>query len=66
MIAKKQHMIIPKIHKTDKDLTQEEKEEYEQIKCTYIEENYEIVAEITNKKKSIPSHHHIHLIILKD
>ncbi len=64
-IAKIQHMIIPKRHVIYKELTPEEKLEYDEIKLTDMEE-YHLSAEATNKRKSIPGHFHVHLIILKD
>lgn len=64
-IAKIQHMIIPKRHIIYEKLNNIEKKEFEIIKKTYIEKKYELIAEATNKKKSIPEHFHIHLIILK-
>lgn len=65
-IAEIQHMAMPKRHVTFNELNEEEKREYENIKLGYIEENYDIIAEATNKKKSIPGHFHLHLINVKD
>jgi hypothetical protein len=65
-IAKIHHMIIPKRHIVYEELNKSEKKEFEIIKIGYIEKKYELIAEATNKKKSIPEHLHIHLIILKD
>ena len=64
-IAKTHHMIIPKRHTIYEELNEIEKKEFEIIKVGYIEEKYELIAEAMNKKKSIPKHLHIHLIILK-
>jgi len=64
-IAKINHMIIPKRHIIYEELNKAEKKEFESIKSAYIEEKYELIAEVANKKKSIPDHFHIHLIILK-
>lgn len=65
-IAKIQHMIIPKRHIMYQELNDEEKKEFDKIKLGYIEENYELIAEATHKKKSIPKHFHVHLIVTKD
>ena len=65
-IAKSQDMIIPKRHVRYEELTKEEKEEYEEIKKDYIETKYDVIAEATDRIKSIPAHFHIHLIITKD
>lgn len=64
-IAEKHDMIIPKRHIVFEELNDLEKKEYEKIKIEYIEKEYELIAEATNKKKTIPEHMHIHLIILK-
>ena len=65
-IAKIQHMIIPKRHVIYEELNQEEKKEFDEIKLGYVEQEYDIIAEATNKKKSIPEHFHVHLLIIKD
>lgn len=64
-IAKINHIVIPKRHVVYKKLNKKEKKELETIKMGYIEKKYELLAEATNRKKSIPGHFHIHLIILK-
>jgi len=65
-IAQIHHMAIPKRHIVYAELNEEEKKEFEEIKIVYIEKEYDLIAEATNKKKSIPGHLHIHLIIIKD
>jgi hypothetical protein len=65
VIAKTQHMIIPKRHITYKELTDDEKKEFDVIKFADME-NYDLSAEARTKNKSIPNHFHIHLIVLKD
>ncbi|MEK7081170.1 MAG: hypothetical protein AAB902_02170 [Patescibacteria group bacterium] len=65
-IAKINHMIIPKRHIIYEELNKTEKKEFESIKSAYIEKEYELIAEVTERKKSIPDHFHIHLIILKN
>ena len=65
-IAKVNHMIIPKRHITEKKLNNLEKKEFEIIKSGYVAKKYEFLIECTNKRKSIPGHFHIHLIIVKD
>jgi predicted nucleic acid-binding OB-fold protein len=64
-VAKTNHIIVPKRHIVYKELTKTEKDELEKIKIEYIEKGYDLIAEATNKIKSIPTHLHIHLIILK-
>lgn len=65
LIAETHHMLIPKRHITYKELTEEEKEELELLKATHLEENYETIAENTNRRKTIPQHFHLHLIVFK-
>jgi hypothetical protein len=59
-------MIIPRRHTVGEKLNATEKKEYDLIKKTFIHKNYDLTAEATNKKKSIPGHFHIHLMVLKD
>ena len=65
-IAKIHHMIVPKRHIPDADLTSSEKEEFEAIKNDYLHKEYEYIIEATYKNKSIPGHAHLHLIVAKD
>lgn len=65
-IAKTNHIIISKRHTIYEELNKLEKKEFEIIKSAYIEKEYEVMLEVTQKKKSIPGHFHIHLMILKD
>jgi diadenosine tetraphosphate (Ap4A) HIT family hydrolase len=65
-IAQIHDMIIPKRHTIYAKLNNAEKKEYEKIKIEYIEKKYDLIAEATEKKKTIPSHLHIHLIVLKN
>jgi hypothetical protein len=65
-VAKIQHMVVPKRHVVYEELSGEEKREFDEIKVGYIEKEYEIIAEATNKIKTIPSHFHMHLIVMKD
>ncbi len=65
-IAKVHHMIIPKKHVTEEKLTEVERKELLVIKVQYISPIYEVIAEATNRKKSVLDHFHLHLIIPKD
>jgi hypothetical protein len=64
-IALVQDMIIPKRHTVYEKLTVKEKKELDRLKSGYINEKYVVIAEATHRKKSIPDHFHLHLIILK-
>lgn len=65
-IAKVNHLLVPKKHIVEKHLTESARKELEFIKSTYVNDNYELMAEATHKKKSIPEHFHMHLIVIKD
>ena len=65
-IAETHHMIIPNSHVTEEGLSDEVKREFKKIKDEYIHKNYEYIIEATHKKKSIPEHFHLHLIVAKD
>lgn len=65
-VASVSHMIVPKRHVGEKGVTAEEWAELMTIKDEYLHEAYEFFIEATHKKKSIPGHYHIHLIVAKD
>lgn len=66
LVAKTNHIILPKRHAVYEKLTEEERKEFDLIKSEYIEKGYEFIVESTIKRKSIPTHFHKHLLILKD
>ena len=65
-IASVHTMIIPNRHVGERELSSEERTEFEIIKDTYLHNTYEYIIEATYKKKTIPAHFHMHLIITKD
>lgn len=65
-IASLHHMIVPKRHGTEKEITQEEWLEYAKIKAEYLQDHYGYFMEAANRDKSIPNHFHIHLIVVKE
>lgn len=65
MIAATHHMITSMRHITEDELTQEESNELQEIKKTFINSDYDLILEPTIKEKSIPDHFHLHLIVLK-
>lgn len=64
-IAEKHHMILLQRHAAWGTLSEEEKEELEEIKAMFIDKEYDYIIEATAKTKSIPAHFHLHLIIQK-
>lgn len=65
-VAKDHHMIIPKKHALESELSDAEKMELKNIKAEYLSQNYDFIIEAMPKNKSIPEHFHIHLIIAKE
>jgi diadenosine tetraphosphate (Ap4A) HIT family hydrolase len=65
-IAKVHHMIVPKRHTTEPELTADEINELNKIKQEYLFHEYDYVMEAAHRKKSIPAHFHLHLIVVKD
>ena len=65
-IAKIHNMIILKRHARFEELNESEKIEFESLKAGYINDEYEFIIEPTLKKKTIPLHMHLHLIVPKE
>lgn len=65
-IAKTHHMIVPKRHVEEAEISEEGWQEYRELKSGYINDNYEYIFESTNHRKSIPAHFHLHLLETKD
>lgn len=65
-IATSHDMVVPLRHVPEAELTPEERKELVEIKHEYVNANYEYILEPTHKKKSIPAHFHLHLVVLKD
>ena len=64
--AEVHHMIVPKRHVGEAELTEEEWQELRQIKDDDIHKNYGYILEATHNTRSIPDHFHLHLIVLHD
>ena len=65
LIAETHHMLLPIRHVTEEQFTPEEITELLMIKRSTVAEEYEWIIEASPKKKSIPSHFHLHLIVGK-
>jgi len=59
-------LLIVKRHVgSDKELTQAEREELLELKETTLNDTYTFIMEALPRNKSIPGHHHLHLMIPK-
>ena len=65
-VTQKHDMLVTLRHVVGTELNNEEKEEFEQIKKTYLGKHYESVLESLQSVMTIPSHFHLHLFSLKD
>ena len=65
-IAKMHHMIIPKRHAKEPELSAEELKELRKIKEEHLQTDYDLIIEATHRTRSIPGHFHIHLVVFKD
>lgn len=66
IIASKHDMIVTKRHVKEDDLNIEEIEELNSIKNSVLHKEYDFIMEATYKVKSIPNHHHMHLVNIKE
>jgi len=64
-VATMSHMVVSLRHAPEEELTPAEIREYKKVK-NECHENYDIIIENTRKQKSIPSHHHLHLLQIKE
>ncbi len=65
-ISNLHHMIVPKRHITEVDLTVEEQNELFQLKNSVLNKKYMYIFEALPGMKSIPEHLHYHLIVVKE
>ncbi|MDE2188191.1 MAG: hypothetical protein KGJ35_00475 [Patescibacteria group bacterium] len=64
-VAETTHMVTPKHHSKEPELTAEEIEELKKVKED-IHKEYDMILENAHKNKLIPGHYHLHLLILKE
>src|SRR6056297_587011 len=64
-VATTHHMLVPTRHVTEDELTTAEVAELLEIKQTALS-MYDCIIESLPHNKSIPEHHHIHLVVIKD
>jgi len=65
LITSEHHMLVPIRHVTELELDSDELKELSEIKTKLFEEHYDFVMEASTKNKSIPSHFHLHLVVIK-
>ena len=61
-IASRHDLLVTLQHTTDKQLTPEELQELQEIKTDHISKKYDYMMESMPGNKTIPEHHHLHLI----
>jgi len=64
-IASRHHMITLKKHTGEEKLTKAERDEFTEIKRQFLNSNYDMLFENTDKKKSIKNHYHLHMMDYK-
>jgi hypothetical protein len=65
-IASVHHMLIPKGHLLETELSIEAQKEFIELKIAYLNSHYDIIIEALPHERSIPTHHHYHLILRKE
>ncbi|MBC7836926.1 hypothetical protein H7X87_04090 [Acetobacteraceae bacterium] len=65
-VATMHHMLVPLQHVTEASVSREAWMEYQELKKGILNQDYEFLVEATTKKKSIPAHFHIHLLVAQD
>ncbi len=66
LIAAEHNMLLPLRHATESELTDEEREEFMQIKYSdELQGKYDNFIESTHRTRTIPPHFHLHLLVLK-
>ena len=64
-IATMHHMVVSVYHAREAALHNEALEEYARVKND-LHQEYDVILENTHKQKSIPEHHHLHLLRIKE
>lgn len=64
-IADPHHMILPKRHVKEDDITKEEWNEFKELKGGYVNDNYVFIFESMLRTMTVPDHFHLHLIVVK-
>lgn len=62
-ISKQHDMIIPKRHVDEDGITTEEWAELKELKRTVLNDRYEFAFESLPRRRSIPAHFHLHLLV---
>lgn len=65
-IARSHHMLVPKRHVRESELTPEELSEFITLKNSVLNGRYDYFLEATDLTKTIPGHYHLHLVVVKE
>jgi len=64
-IAKEHKLLVSKQHATEDNLPKEAIEELLYIKMNYLYDKFTFMMEAMTQARSIPAHHHYHLVTIK-
>ncbi len=65
-IAVTHHLLSPKRHVTDSELSEDELTELKDIRQAKLNQDYTFIMEALPRGRSIPAHFHLHLIVPKE
>lgn len=65
MIADTHNMVVPRAHHSVKEISAEAWAEYNMLKYGPLGAEYDFFIEATPNRLSIPTHFHLHLVVLK-
>jgi len=64
-VAQTHHMLLPTRHCLESELTAEEIKELLEVKLSALDTTYTFIFEALPREKSVPGHHHLHLLKTK-
>lgn len=65
-IATTHHMLVPYRHEAEAQLPHGAQQELQTLKSSYLSDHYDIIIEALPGNKSVPAHHHYHIIVQKE
>lgn len=65
LVASVHDMAVPKVHGSEREISAEAWREFQDLKVRHFEGDYDFYVEAAPKRKTIPAHYHMHLIVVK-